>query len=154
MTIILTPASGGGGRDSRTPPYGGSGLSGAPQQVRVLVVEDEWLVSMEIEATLENAGYGVAGVAVSADEAVRMAEFHRPDLILMDIRLKGRRDGVDAALEIKERLGLRCVFVSAHNDEGMGERGQAADPLGWVSKPFSPRQLVDALEAALRDRPN
>lgn len=124
---------------------------GTSQQVRVLIVEDEWLVSVEIETTLESAGYTVAGIAVSADEALRRAESDRPDVIVMDIRLRGRRDGVDAALQINQLLGLRCLFVSAYTDDRTRERARAAKPLGWLSKPFTPRQLLDALRAALRD---
>lgn len=148
MSLSLSPSD-----DDRKGHHAAPGelaTSGAPGQVRVLVVEDEWLVSMEIETILENAGFQVVGVAVSADEAVRMAETERPDLVMMDIRLKGRGDGVDAALEINRRLGLRCLFVSAYTDDRMRERAQAARPLGWLSKPFSDRQLLKTLQAALR----
>ena len=148
---MLLISTSGGGRKGRLTALGNAAVSGAPQQVRVLIAEDEWLVAMEIEATLEDAGYAVVGLAASADEAVRMAEVHRPDLLVMDIRLKGRRDGVDAAFELNGRLGLRCLFVSAYSDDPMRARAQAANPLGWISKPFSARQLLDALEAALRD---
>jgi two-component system, response regulator PdtaR len=122
-----------------------------PQEIRVLVVEDEWLVSMEIEMVLEDAGHTVIGVAISADAAVRLAEMHRPDLVLMDIRLQGTRDGIDAAIEIHGRLGIRCLFVSAHSDPTTRERAQAASPVGWLDKPFTGTQLLLAIEAGLRE---
>jgi two-component system, response regulator PdtaR len=118
-------------------------------RARVLVVEDEWLVAVEIEAVLEDEGFEVVGVAASADEAVRLAGAHAPDIVLMDIRIRGRSDGVSAALEIRRRFGLRSLFISAHRDPATQERAQAADPLGWVTKPFSGRQLIDAIAAAL-----
>ncbi|MCE6949746.1 response regulator [Cereibacter sphaeroides] len=124
--------------------------AGRKPLARILVVEDEWLVACEIEAALEGEGWEVVGIAASADEAVRMAEVHRPDLVLMDIRIRGNRDGIHAALEISRRFGLRSLFVSANHDPGTRERAQAAYPLGWVPKPFSAPLLVSAVEEALR----
>ncbi|WP_101339588.1 response regulator [Cereibacter azotoformans] len=125
-------------------------VAGPKPLARILVVEDEWLVACDIEAALEAEGLDVVGIASSADEAVGMAEVHGPDLVLMDIRIRGRRDGIDAALEISRRFGLRCLFVSANHDPGMRERAQAARPLGWVPKPFSAPQLVSAVGNALQ----
>lgn len=134
------------------PPQDQHGLSGSTvgERRRILVVEDEFLVSMEIEAALQSAGYVVAGVATSYEEAVALAGATDPDLVLMDIRLRGAKDGIDAAIEIKRRFGLQCVFVSAHVDELTRERGQAANPLGWISKPFVSQRLLDTVRAALR----
>jgi DNA-binding NarL/FixJ family response regulator len=132
------------------PPPGHLRPNRKKRPARVLIVEDEWLVSMTIEAALEQEGFEAVGIAASAEEAIRMAELHRPDLILMDIRLNGPRDGVEAAQEIHRRFGLRCLFVSAHRDPATQERAQSANPLGWVSKPFSDKQLVKAVTAALR----
>lgn len=150
-TTVFPSSRGEGGRSGSAQPASlDRDAARAPQDVCVLIVEDEWLVSMEIEGVLGDAGYDVAGTAVTADEAVRMVEMHRPDLVLMDIRLQGRRDGIQAAIEINRRFGLRCLFVSAHADVGTRERAAAANPLGWLSKPFSGPQLILALEAALR----
>jgi len=116
---------------------------------RILVVEDNWLVSLEIESALSDAGFEIVGIATSAAQALRMAELHRPQLILMDIRLQGSADGVDAAIEIRRRLGIRSIFVSANLDPNMKERAQAADPLGWIPKPFSSPQLVRGVHEAI-----
>lgn len=121
---------------------------GLPVGMRVLIVEDEWLVSLEIEAVLDEAGYETVGVAISADEALALAEQHRPDFVLMDIRLSGPRDGVDAALAMGTRLGLRCLFISANNDRGIRVRAAPCQPLGWLAKPFSGEQLLAAMDAA------
>ncbi len=138
-----------GGDPSEANHAAGQGLARATGTVRVLVVEDEWLVSMEIEAALEEAGHVCAAIAVSADQAVMLAEQHRPDILLMDIRLRGERDGVDAALEIFRRFGLRCLFISAHTDMATRERGNGANPFGWLPKPFSSAQLMQAIDRAM-----
>jgi two-component system, response regulator PdtaR len=117
---------------------------------RVLVVEDNWLVAVEMEATLEDAGYEVVGIAVSAEEAVQACNAERPDLVLMDIRLLGPRDGIDAALEIRERFGIGSIFVSAHDDADVRMRAETARPLGWIVKPVTGRELIRSL-AALSD---
>lgn len=112
---------------------------------RVLIVEDNWLVAVEMEATLEDAGYAVVGIAVSAEEAVQASEAERPDLVLMDIRLLGPRDGVDAAVEIRERFGIGSIFVSAHDDAEIRARAKAARPLGWIVKPVTSNELIRCL---------
>lgn len=117
----------------------------------MLIVEDNWLVAVELEATLQEAGYAVVGVAVSADEAVQICQAERPELVLMDIRLLGQRDGVDAAMEIRKRFGIRSVFVSAHDDPDVRARAEPAQPLGWIGKPITGAVLLSAL-AALRSK--
>ncbi len=118
-----------------------------PDRLRVVVVEDEAIIALELEMLLTSLGAEVVAMAMSADEAVRLAEAERPDCMTMDIRLQGDRDGVSAAVEIYERFGIRSVFVSAYSDPGTVERGARAHPLGWVPKPI--RQ--DKLEAGLRN---
>lgn len=119
------------------------------EPARILVVEDDFLVAMQVEAALGDAGFALAGTASSADEAVALAASHRPTLIVMDIRLAGTRDGVDAALEIHRALGLRCVFASAHADPEMRRRAAPAEPLGWLQKPYSMFSLIEAIRHAL-----
>src|SRR5262245_43867388 len=84
--------------------------------LRILIVEDEFYIALDIEALLLGFGHSAVGIAVSADQAVSLTERERPDLVLMDIRLVGRRDGIDAADEIFSRFGIRSVFVTAHTD--------------------------------------
>jgi two-component system, response regulator PdtaR len=115
----------------------------------ILLVEDDFLVSMEMETGLEEAGYEVAGIAATAEDAVALAAERRPALVVMDIRLAGDRDGVDAAVEIYRTLGIRSIFASAHGDAGTRARAEAAQPLGWVAKPYRVETLVKAVEQAL-----
>ncbi len=116
---------------------------------KVLIVEDEHLVAMDIEAALRDAGFAVIGVAASADEAIALARADRPDLVIMDIRLAGLRDGVDAALELFRDSGVRCIFATAHSDAATRRRAEAALPLGWLAKPYQPAVLIRAVRRAL-----
>lgn len=116
---------------------------------RILIVEDEWLVSLQIEQTLTAAGLEIVGTAGDAATAVALAGRHRPDLVLMDIRLQGELDGISAAREIAERFGIPSLFVSAHTDQRTMTRSLAVRPAGWLPKPFTKDELVKAVQAAL-----
>jgi two-component system, response regulator PdtaR len=113
--------------------------------LRVVVVEDEPFVRLDIELALETAGHQVVGAADSADAAVELAQTQRPDVMIMDVRLHGARDGIDAAIEIWRRFGIRSVFASANLDSELRARAAAANPLGFVDKPFMSSTLVAAL---------
>lgn len=118
---------------------------------KVLIAEDDHLVSVEIEAALLDAGFDVTGIAISAPEAIELAKAQDPGLVIMDIRLVGPRDGVDAALELYREHRIRCLFATAHNDAAMRRRAEAARPLGWVAKPYQPHLLVSAVERAFAE---
>lgn len=109
---------------------------------RILIVEDDYLVSSELKHSLSEAGYEVVAVAISAGEAIELAHVHEPDLIIMDIRLQGNRDGIDAAVEIFTRFGIRSIFATAHADAQTIERARPAFPFGWIQKPFSVKSLI------------
>ncbi|MBB6227384.1 response regulator [Polymorphobacter multimanifer] len=123
-----------------------TGISG-----RILIVEDEYFVALSTEASLGDAGYDVIGVESTGEAALARAISEKPDLILMDIRLAGKMDGIDAALALLPH-GLRVVFASAHSDAVTRGRGNAAQPLGWLFKPFSGDELVLAVARALERR--
>ncbi|MFC7703638.1 response regulator [Plastorhodobacter daqingensis] len=114
--------------------------------VRVLVVEDEAIIAMELEMMLEELGHEVVGVAMSASEAIGLAEQHRPDCVTMDISIKGAADGVSAATQLYEAYGIRAVFVSAYGNAETRERAAAAHPLGWLKKPLMIDELRSVLE--------
>lgn len=116
---------------------------------RVLVVEDEVVVAMDIDRRLSRLGYVVCGLADTGEEAVALADRTRPDVVLMDIRLPGRLDGVEAAARIRQSLGAPVVFLSAHSDAQTLRRAGEAGPYGYVGKPFEDRELTTALEIAL-----
>jgi DNA-binding NarL/FixJ family response regulator len=122
---------------------------GAP--ARILVVEDDFLVAADVETALLDEGFEIVGIAESADRAVELAATQKPALILMDIRLVGVRDGIDAAVEIFRDHGIRCVFASAHSDLHARTRSEPAQPLGWLQKPYTMNQLVMSVKRALSD---
>jgi DNA-binding NarL/FixJ family response regulator len=134
---------------SRADPTGAS--ASGEEAPRILVVEDDFLVSAEMEAVLTGVGFDVVAVATSADEAVRLAGAETPRVVVMDVRLEGRRDGVDAAIEIFESLGIRSVFATAYHDEETRRRAAPAAPLAWLAKPYTMESLVVAVRAALRE---
>ncbi|HLN33216.1 MAG TPA: PAS domain S-box protein [Gemmataceae bacterium] len=116
---------------------------------RVLVVEDEAVVAMDIEHRLINLGHTVVGVTARGEEAVRLAKELRPDLILMDIHLQGDMDGVTAAEQIQECFEVPVVYVTAHADEVTIQRAKISGPFGYVLKPFDERELRTVIEMAL-----
>jgi DNA-binding NarL/FixJ family response regulator len=121
------------------------------EPARILIVEDDYLVASEMEATLRAAGIALAGVASSAEEAIRLAASEHPALVIMDIRLQGRGDGIDAAIEVFRAHGIRSLFATAHGDPEVRRRAEAAHPLGWLPKPYTMDALVQAVRRALRD---
>ena len=134
-------------------PGGNARPSGAPsgsaRPLRVLIVEDEAFVAMDAEAILQAAGHEVVGIALSADEAVALAAKRSPDLVLMDIRLRGTRDGIDAAIDIRRVSELPIIFVTANVDPTTHARAMQVSPLAVISKPFSSDSLLAAISAAL-----
>lgn len=116
---------------------------------RVLVVEDEVIVAWDISESLRRLGYDVVGITARGEEAVDMATDLKPDLILMDVRLAGRCDGVEAAGAIREKTGRGVLFLTAHADVGTIQRAAQTDPLGYVFKPFTQEVLGAALERAV-----
>ncbi len=116
---------------------------------RILVVEDENIVAKDLAQTLTSLGYQVCGVAASGEDAVRAAHECRPDLVLMDIRLRGDIDGIEAARRIHEEMETPVVFLTAHADQATLERAAAAEPSGYVLKPFDDHDLHVTLMVAL-----
>jgi len=116
---------------------------------RVLIVEDEPWIAMDLERLIRDAGYDVAGLAHDADEALHIAEETRPALMLMDIRLAGARDGIDAAHDVYRRFGIRSIFVSGHFDGATRRRAEAVKPHAMLDKPIEPDRLIAAVRKAL-----
>ncbi len=126
------------------------GQAGESRGQLILIVEDDYLIALDVEAGLHAAGFEVAGPATSADEAISLALSIGPALVLMDIRLLGKRDGIDAAVELYRDLGIRCIFTTAHGDRDVRLRAEAANPLGWVQKPYSIATLIDAVRNGIQ----
>ena len=116
---------------------------------KILVVEDESIVAMDIKHRLENMGYIVPAITSSGEEAVAKAAESNPDLVLMDIVLKGEMDGIDAAQQIKDNFDIPVVYLTAYSDEKTLKRAKITGPFGYIIKPFEDRELHSAIEVAL-----
>jgi len=116
---------------------------------RILIVEDEHIVAIGIKRMLKGLGYTVTGVASSGEDAISKAESTFPDLVLMDIMLKGELDGVEAAKEIKERFDVPVVYLTAYSDSNIVERVKKTGPFGYIVKPFDEKDLHSNIEIAL-----
>jgi len=115
----------------------------------VLVVDDEFLIAQGLCLQVEDLDMAVCGTAATADEAVALAQLHRPELVLMDVRLRGDKDGVDAALAIHHTVGSKVIFITGSREPSTIARIQMDHPAGVLFKPISDRQLRSAVEVAL-----
>ncbi len=118
-------------------------------QERILVVEDETIVALDIQRVLRRLGYNVLAVVASGEDAVQRAAQLRPDLVLMDIHLRGPMDGIEAAAQLRAQMNLPVVYLTAHTDEQTLQRAKSTEPLGYLTKPFEERDLATTLEMAL-----
>ncbi|XEY19817.1 response regulator [Azospirillum sp. HJ39] len=116
--------------------------------LRILIVEDESLAAMALEEILGMLGFAVVGIEDNAEDAVEAAERLHPDVVMMDIRLRGTRDGIEAAAAIRAHAGTRCIFTSAFADAETRHRAADCEPFGFVRKPYFPAELQRALNQA------
>jgi diguanylate cyclase (GGDEF)-like protein/PAS domain S-box-containing protein len=119
------------------------------QRDNILIVEDEGIVALHLERQLLEAGYHVAGTCGSGEDAIRKVEILQPDLVLMDIHLDGRLDGIDAARTIHERWRIPVVFITAFADDATLARARTAIPYGYLVKPFKPLEIHATICMAL-----
>lgn len=120
------------------------------EQERILIVEDEKIIALDLKRRLEKFGCQVVAMASKEDEAVSIAGSERPDLILMDIRFKpGDGDGISAAMRIRDLYKIPVVFLTAYADEQTLERAKIAEPIGYVLKPFKERELYSTINIGL-----
>ena len=121
-------------------------------QLKIAIVEDEGLIAADLESRLLRAGYAVAGAADSAQTAMELIERTSPDLVLMDIRLKGPEDGIAVAGWVRERFGIPVVYLTASDDRETLKRAERSQPSGYVKKPIATASLRSAIETALARR--
>jgi len=121
--------------------------------VRIMVVEDEGIVALDIRNKLRRMGYAVAGIADSGEDAVVMALDMKPDLVLMDIRLKGEMDGIEAARRIRKQYSIPIVYLTAYADTTTRRRADATGPAAYLLKPFDDSELHGVIQKALVNVP-
>ncbi len=118
-------------------------------KANILIVEDEKIVALDIQNTLENNGFMVTGQADRGEEAIEKAGELHPDLVLMDIGLKGEMDGIEAAIQIRAQFDLPVIFLTAYSNPTVIDRARLAEPFAYIIKPFEERELVSNIEMAL-----
>ncbi|MCZ6508752.1 MAG: sigma 54-interacting transcriptional regulator [Acidobacteria bacterium] len=121
----------------------------ASSSTRILIVEDEAVVALDIERRVTGLGHTVVATTDTAEEAIELAERERPDLILMDIRLRGLMDGIEAGRQIRNEWRIPVVYLTAHADEPTLARAKETAPFGYILKPFDEQKLRVTLEVAL-----
>ncbi len=119
------------------------------EEIKILVVEDEAITAMDIQRRLQKCGYLVPHISDTGADAIRIAKESRPNIILMDIVLKGEMDGTKAAKEISKYCPVPIIFITAYKDEDTFNRAKLTGPYGYITKPFETRDLFNAIELAL-----
>jgi len=119
-------------------------------KANIMVVEDEGVVSIDIQNMLRKAGYNIAAVAYRGEEAVKKAELSNPDLVLMDIGLKGEIDGIEAAKRIRDSLQIPVVFLTGFADQVTVAKAQEVNPSGFIIKPINEEELQKTLDEILK----
>jgi CheY-like chemotaxis protein len=118
-------------------------------KARIMIVEDEVIVARTMQAVLESEGYCVTSLVATGEEAVRRIPEEQPDLVLLDIVLRGYLNGIEVAHEIKSLWGLPVIFTTASTDEDTLSLAKMADPAGYLIKPVHPRDLGRVIKSAL-----
>jgi PAS domain S-box-containing protein len=121
-----------------------------PGKIQILVVEDERIIALNLQESLLSLGYTVVAIVASGEQAIEKTMQLRPDLVLMDIRLKGDIDGIEAARQIWERFSIPVIYVTGHSDRSTLERAKITAPFGYILKPLKEQELSVTIETALR----
>lgn len=118
-------------------------------KIKILVVEDSSIVALDIQHSLQNLGYEVIGIASSGEEALKKVRKTLPDLILMDIKIDGKYDGIETAARIKENHDIPIIYLTAYSDQDTLTRAKITEPLGYIIKPFEEQELHTVIEVAV-----
>jgi CheY-like chemotaxis protein len=118
---------------------------------KILIVEDDDVIARVADWRLKNLGYTVCGRAVTGAEAMELVTKENPDLVLMDINIRGEMDGIDTAKMIKDRFTIPVVYLTSHSDGTTLERARATHPDGFIVKPFEDNDLRVAIRLALKN---
>jgi CheY-like chemotaxis protein len=114
--------------------------------MKILVVEDDMIISLVVENMIKKLGHVLVGKATSGEEAINIAKEHKPDIVLMDIRLKGEMDGIEAITQIKNHIDTEVIYLTGNSDKVNYERAKATNFVDLISKPFTLGELTRSLE--------
>lgn len=120
-------------------------------KVKILIVEDELIIAEDLKDILESLDYEVCGIAITARESLQLLEEHAPDIALLDIQIKGGKDGIELANDINEQFKIPFIFLSSHADAATLERAKKVRPYGYLVKPFQEKDIHTTIEMALNN---
>ncbi len=123
-------------------------------KLKVLIVEDEFIIAESLKDIVEDLGYEVVGMAIRAEEAIELLEAEQPDLAILDITLKGEKDGIWLAEQIKANHKIPYIFLSSHGDQSTVQRAVKTKPYGYLMKPFQKADIYTAISLALSNYEN
>lgn len=118
-------------------------------KINVLVVEDESIVAKDIQQSLKKLGYNVVGICSTGEDAIKSAKDLTPDIVLMDIMLKGDMNGIEAAAQIRQANNIPVIFLTAYADESTLDKAKVSEPFGYIIKPFKEIDLHTSIEMAI-----
>jgi DNA-binding LytR/AlgR family response regulator len=120
-------------------------------KVKIMIVEDETIVALDLSMRLQKEGYEVVGIAASSDDAIGLFNEHNPDLVLMDINIKGKKDGIDTAKELKKIQEVPLIFLTAFSQSEYINRAKAVNPSAYLVKPFNNDSLHTSIQIAIHN---
>jgi DNA-binding LytR/AlgR family response regulator len=118
-------------------------------KTNILIVEDESIVAKDIQHSLKKLGYTVVGICSTGEDAIKAADEFKPDLVLMDIMLKGDMSGIEAASQIREKNNIPIIYLTAYADESTLSKAKVSEPYGYIIKPFKEIDLHTSIEMAI-----
>jgi CheY-like chemotaxis protein len=119
------------------------------KKIRILIVEDEVISAMSLRMDLQARGYEVVGLSGTGEEALGAAEKSRPDLVLMDVNIRGGMNGIEVALKMRSAFSIPSIFMTGYLDQVIREKTRAAEPVGYFIKPVAIDELQTAIDAAM-----
>lgn len=118
------------------------------KKIKVMIIEDEMVTAMSIKMELENIGYEICGLVNSGEKAIASLDQENPNVVLMDINLKGKIDGIEAAIKLRDRQKLPIIFLSGNDDEETRKRASVVKPIAYLNKPTEIDDLKQAIDKA------
>ena len=116
---------------------------------KIIIVEDEIIIALDLKLRLENLGYSVLNIAFNGEDAMKLTGETNPDLILMDIQLNGKMDGITVANQIRSLHNIPFIYLTGSHDNSLLERAKQTDPIGFISKPFDETEIQSLIERAI-----
>lgn len=123
--------------------------TGGGGPVRILIVEDDAIIAMDMEQVLRRKGYTVVGRVDRGEKALSAVDEKKPDIVLMDINIKGSIDGIDVAKKLLDDLRMKVIYVTAYSDINMKEKAFETEPIGYLVKPVRESELIGMIEYAM-----